>query len=1002
MSSVMPAKTTTLIDQYLEMQLEYEKKYGKDVTVVLMCVGSFYELYQVKSETENIGCAEKVAQLTNIVLTKKNKSIPEVSRSNPMLAGFPTACLPRYLSLLVDSGYTVVVVDQVTPPPNPKREVTGIYSPGTLVTEDNFGSPDSNNIVCITIGQEPLLNSTATIYTAGLSCLDVSTGRLATHEAISSRADPEFAIEDAIRFTNTYTPKEILVYNSTDLEDSKVTQLLNLTGCRLYFFRDLQPCSFQIAFQEQLLHTVYPDTGMLTAIEYLDLERRPLATLSLTLLLNYCQEQGRGMLKQLQRPENFQACQRLVLEHNAITQLNVLPLSGAPAGHRLGSLFDVFASFTSTAMGRRMLRSSLIQPLTNMESINTRLDMVEFLTKRVGKRLQFEVVEECLSGIPDIERLSRRTLIHKILPHELGSLMESFEKIEKLFNTIKAEGCLSALMPDATSTSSFASFCQKLHDTFELPQLQKGTLSINIFKAGVQEDADQAVSNLQQSQKDMAALAKYLNDLADDGPTAVTLEHTLKEGHYLSTTARRAARLKKAMTNSELKDILTGITTDSLKYDINKNSCKISCQQLEHWSLESIHAAEQLKAICQDRFADRVTDYFTEHLLALQNVGNFISTVDCLKAAAKAAVKYKYCRPTIVDADTSFIRAQDMRHPIVERIMTRCEYVPFPVNLGTEDSDMDIMLLFGANACGKSTCMRAVGLSIVMAQCGMFVPAKTMSLAPFTRIMTRIEGKDDLFNGQSTFAVEMGELRGILQRADHNSLVLGDEVAHGTETTSAVAIVTAALTWLHKNGAKALFATHLHQLAPMERIQKLPRVKCMHLEVHCDNQDNLVYDRTLKPGPGDGSYGLEVAKALRLDPSFIDMAHEIRRELLGDEGLVSTASSRYNSNLFMRPCEVCRQPGREVHHVKQQKDADENGFIDAMHKNHLSNLVVLCNRCHDMVHHPDPETGKQLQLSELKLTSNGPSRECTLVETTIVSKQKKPRAKRIARPEPSI
>ena len=408
----MAPKTLSLIDQYLEMQLEYEKKYGKDVTVLLMCVGSFYELYQVKSATENIGHAEKVAQLVNITLTKKNKNISEISRSNPLMAGFPTAHLPRYLTVLVDNGCTVIVVDQVTPPPNPKRHVTGIYSPGTLIADSNLGNPDSNYIVCITIGQEPLLNSTGTIYTTGLSCLDVSTGRLATHEAISSRVDPEYAIEDAIRFTNTYMPKEVLVHNSTKLDDSRITQLLNLTGWRVFFFRDMHTCAFQISFQEQLLRTLYPDTGLLTAIEFLDLERRPLATLSLTLLLNYCQEQGRGMLKKLQRPEDFQTCHHLRLEHNAITQLNILPLPGAcHSGHRFGSLFDILASFTSTAMGRRTLKSFLIQPLTDIKSINTRLDMVEFLTQRVSKRCQFDMIETFLTGMPDIERLSRRTLM---------------------------------------------------------------------------------------------------------------------------------------------------------------------------------------------------------------------------------------------------------------------------------------------------------------------------------------------------------------------------------------------------------------------------------------------------------------------------------------------------------------------------------------------------------------------------------------------------------------
>ena len=982
-------KPKSLVDESLDMQEEYEAKYGRD-TVVLTAVGSFMECYQVKSAEENIGCAERVASLTNIILTRKNKSIHQVSRTNPLMAGFPSASLQRYLAVLVNHGYTVVVCDQITPPPNPKRAVTGIYSPGTF-SEDALSNPDANNIVCLVVRQEALLGNLGQVFLIGMSSTDLSTGHTATHEAVSTAADPEFAIEDAVRFIHTYAPRETLLLNETRLCDDTLTNMLDVASRHTVFLRDVDPCSRRVDFQEQLLKRIYPDTGMLTAVEFLDLERRPLATLSFTLLLNFCHEHGGDIVTKLLRPEDFDPCSHLVLEHNAIAQLNVMPTG---SHQKYGSLYDCYSCFTSTAMGRRMLKSVLLKPLTDAKAIDARLDLVEHLTHN------YESVEECLRGMPDIERLARKACLQKVQPSELASLMDAFGNVGRLLETVERSATpFSDVLPGRSVLAPFQSLVASLHHTFDALVLEKHvaltSVDSNLFRRGILPDADTEEDTIKRCRENMRALREQLNDRVGAGATGVKLEQVDKDGHFLSLTTRRAATLKGHLASvSEV----AGIDPSTFVYTANGTTSRLTCAALDTWSRDSSRAVDRLRAVCCETFTQTVKDLFDVCGPSMWEVIRFVSTADFLKASAKAAVAYKYCRPRLLEKECASVKATGVRHPIVERLLTGCEYVPFWMDLG--NGSMDIMLLYGANACGKSTSSKAIGLCVVLAQCGMYVPCATMEIAPFHRVMTRIEGRDNIFAGQSSFAIEMGELRGILQRADKYSLVLGDELCKGTETTSGTAIVAAALTWLARAGAKGVFATHLHQLASMERIKKLDRVKDYHLEVHCDKRTGeLVYDRSLHPGSGDATYGLEVAQALKLDPKFMDIAHEIRRELEGDTGIVSVTQSRYNPSVFMKRCQVCDSPGKEVHHVKQQKDADEHGFIGHTHKNHASNLMVLCDRCHDLVHHPDPETGKQLVVSELKMTSSGPKREMLVVEGVPVGTLKKPRPRRLARPE---
>jgi DNA mismatch repair protein MutS len=270
-----------------------------------------------------------------------------------------------------------------------------------------------------------------------------------------------------------------------------------------------------------------------------------------------------------------------------------------------------------------------------------------------------------------------------------------------------------------------------------------------------------------------------------------------------------------------------------------------------------------------------------------------------------------------------------------------------------------------------------MGVAVIMAQAGFYVPASGFVYRPYHAIMTRILGNDNLFKGLSTFVVEMSELRVILRMADANTLVLGDELCSGTEMDSAISIFVAGLQHLYRAGASFIFATHLHEIAGYSEIREMaPRLRLAHMRVFYDKaRDTLVYDRKLQDGAGESMYGLEVCKSLHLPDDFLENANTIRVKYRGVSAKTPTASilddavpSRYNAAKLRRLCELCQQKkGTEVHHLQHQESADADNFIGHIHKNHPANLASVCEDCHREIHttgveHVKVKTGKGVRI----------------------------------------
>ena len=446
--------------------------------------------------------------------------------------------------------------------------------------------------------------------------------------------------------------------------------------------------------------------------------------------------------------------------------------------------------------------------------------------------------------------------------------------------------------------------------------------------------------------------------------------HTMaKTEPILQATKRRAVLLKNQLTNTKKIPFEFVDSNETVQQCILDTSClnykpvgsskkdvEITSPELSMWASQSYEASDKLARAILNFYCKYVTLFPSKYGKEIEEISRFVSLLDICHCKAKIAKKYNYCKPIIDEnASKAFFSAKNLRHPLIEHLQQKELYVTNDVELG---NTLDGMLLYGTNAVGKTSLIRAIGISVIMAQAGLYVPCSEFTYSPYKSIFTRILGNDDLFKGLSTFAVEMSELRTILRNADKNSLILGDELCSGTESDSALSIFTAGIETLHERKATFLFATHFHEIQHYTEIQALTRMCSKHMAVLYDQQAKmLLYDRKLRDGPGDAMYGLEVCKSLSLSDTFLFRAHEIRAKYnKHSDTMLNATTSHFNSKKIKGSCEICGNKGEEVHHLQHQQRANSHKYINnSFHKNHLANLINICKTCHDTLHKTDKQ-----------------------------------------------
>jgi DNA mismatch repair protein MutS len=897
----------------------------------------------------------------------------------------------------------------------------------------------SNNIACIWIEKisRTLAAGSGGTLIMGMTNIDIYTGRATIFETENKDSHNPTTYDEVERFISSYTPSEvILISNLSTREVEDVIHYTNIQAKVIHRVSTTEAvgggtgtgnstlkaerCTKQL-YQMEVLNTFYPD-GLAKSLEQ-SFMNYSIATQSLVYLLNFIYEHNPSLVSKIQEPVFENMSERLILANHSLRQLNIIDDAGAGSGatgggagggisSRLSSVLSLL-NHTVTPMGSRAYKYAILHPTFNEEQLEEDYAITEYMLslKDKGGSISFDTLREKLGFMKDIEKLHRHIILRKIIPYHMFCLFHNLRHIRDLYSGCLRDSHLSEYLSERWKIrDDIVGKSTLLLDTFEKTlnidlcrDINDTLFDTNIIQRGISAELDKLTDEYRCTQKSLEEVQRVLNELIQAGeqksssggePDYVKVHETDKMGISLQATKRRTKiledRIKKLPANGKVISIVIDKETNrTLMFDTtgitypaaSGSNNTIHSQQIYELCAKVVSLRAKISdlvSLVYYQFIESLHEYYHD----FENMIAFVSAADMIQNRCYVAKKYRYCRPVVAKAGTeageagaagaSFVRATGLRHCLIERINEDECYITNDVSLGG-----DGMLLYGTNAVGKTSLIRAIGVAVIMAQAGFYVPATSFIYRPYRAIMTRILGNDNLFKGLSTFVVEMSELRVILRMADTNTLVLGDELCSGTEMDSAISIFVAGLQHLYRTGASFIFATHLHEIAAYSEIREMaPRLRLAHMRVFYDkSRDTLVYDRKLQDGAGESMYGLEVCKSLHLPDDFLENANMIRVKYRGVSTKTPTASiledaapSRYNAAKLRRLCELCEKArGTEVHHLQHQESADADNFIGHIHKNHPANLASVCEDCHREIHttgveHVKVKTGKGVRI----------------------------------------
>ena len=801
------SKLSPMMQQYLSMKDEHRDQ------ILMFRLGDFYEMFFDDAVT-----ASRELELT---LTGRDCGLPDRA---PM-CGVPYHSVENYIARLVKKGYKVAICEQMENPALAKgmvkRDIVRVVTPGTLM-EANMLEEGSNNYICslCPAGER-----------CGLAFADISTGSVLVTEVSGEMA--------AINELGKYAPHEVIYAE-------ELPQLRSVVG----FLKDRLCCAAQAgdrdAYTEETAKKLV--TEQFGADTVTRLAGTPLAVRALGGLMAYLKVTQFTGLERLLEAKSYLPQEYMRLDVAARRNLELTETMRSR--EKRGTLFWVLDK-TKTSMGRRLLRSSIEQPLLSVNSINRRLNAVTELTRN---SILISELAAALDGVYDLERLMTRVVYGNPPVKDmiaLGATTARLPAIKELLGEVQC-ALLREIEQNIDPLEDVARLIGSAIDPDSDIPLKEG----GVIREGYDKQLDEA----RHLSKDIRGILAEIEEREKDATGIRTLRigYNRVFGYYIEVS-------------NSFKDQVPA-------HYIRKQTLT----NAERYITEEIKELEERVLHAQQEAIDRASELYEQvratvaaELPRIQQTAAAVAGLDMLCGLATVALNNNYCCPTVDLSDE--IEISEGRHPVVEQLLDGAPFVPNDTKLNNRENQ--IAVLTGPNMAGKSTYMRQVALIVLMAQVGSFVPAASARIGIVDGIYTRVGASDDLTTGQSTFMVEMSEVANILKEATEKSLLILDEIGRGTSTYDGMSIARAVIEYItdrKKLGAKTLFATHYHELTELEEL--IPCVKNYNVAVKKRGED-IVFLRRIIPGGVDESYGIEVSKLAGIPRWVIDRAYEVLSSL---------------------------------------------------------------------------------------------------------------------------
>ena len=799
-----------MMQHYIKTKEEYED------CILFYRLGDFYEMFFEDAET--------VSKELELTLTGKDCGLAERA---PM-CGVPFHAADNYINRLVEKGYKVAICEQMEDPKKAKgivkREVIRVVTPGTNLYTQALDETKNNYIMSVAYISNRF----------GIAFADVTTGAFMVTEVEKLRnlLDEIYKFSPAELICN-----EAFCMSGVDLEELRNRLHLSVSALDNWYFDD------------DLCQRTLKDHFHVGTLEGLGLKDYDCATIAAGALLTYLLETQKNSLDHMRKITPYITDKYMLIDSS--TRRNLELTETMREKEKRGSLLWVLDK-TKTAMGARMLRSFIEQPLIEEEAINQRLDAVEEINRQEMDR---EEIREYLGPVYDLERLISRVSYQSANPRDLIAFKTSIgmiPHIRRLLGQFQSEE-LKKVYEDMDEL-------QDLYQVLDKAIVEDPPLAMK--EGGIIKDGyDQQIDDYRQAKtKGKTWLAELeAEEKEKTGIKNLKIKYNKVFGYYLEVT-------------NSFKDMVPDYYT---RKQTLTNAERYITPRLKELEDMILGAEDKLYALEYDRFAE-IRNMIAGEVERIQKTARAIAKLDAYLSMALVASRNQYVRPKI--NTRGIIDIKDGRHPVVEKMITNDMFIPNDTYL--DNGKNRISMITGPNMAGKSTYMRQTALIVLMAQIGSFVPASKANIGIVDRIFTRVGASDDLASGQSTFMVEMTEVANILRNATAKSLLILDEIGRGTSTFDGLAIAWAVIEHISNPkllGAKTLFATHYHELTELEG--KLPGVNNYCIAVK-ERGDDIVFLRKIVKGGADKSYGIQVAKLAGVPDSVINRAKELVEELV--------------------------------------------------------------------------------------------------------------------------
>ena len=796
---------TPIRSQYLSVKQSYPD------AIVLFRLGDFYETFDDD--------AELVSNDLEITLTSrsmgKNVKVP--------MAGVPAHSLDNYLGRLIQKGHKVAICEQLSDPATSKglvdRDVVRVVTPGTVIDPNLLEQNRNNYLLALSENKESI----------GFAYVDITTGEFSVTELSS---------ETLVYELDRLSPAEIIVDVASEswLEEHILDNRFHLTSLTT-------ARGFGESYKKTLL-----DFYKVFSLESFGIESMPLGLQAAALVIEYVKATYKRDIPDLDIPTLYSVNDYMTLDSQTLKNLEIFE-SANSENKNLSVLGQI--NQTETAMGSRLLRSWLGQPLLDVESISSRLDIVEFFFVNLLVRSN---CQSLLNKMGDLERIMSRVVSGQALPRELIVLRRTIESAQDIRNilTLQESDDIRRIAMDISELPDIVSLISTAINDDPNGNVGDG----GIIKSGLSDELDSL-------KKDSTGARQYIADLeekqrSETGIKNLKVGYNHVFGYYLEVS----------------KSNVSAIPDTYIRRQTLANAERYIIPELKEYEALVLTAKDKINQLEQELYS-RVCGQISEQVDRVRKLAKTLAQIDVVCSFAQIAAQNSYVRP-IIDDDTN-ITIRSGRHPVVENVLDVGEYVANDVHF--DECDSQIIVLTGPNMAGKSTFIRQVALITLMAQIGSFVPADYARIGIVDRIFTRVGLQDDLATGKSTFMVEMIETASILNQATRRSLLILDEIGRGTSTYDGLSIAKSVIEYIHnspKLKCKTMFATHYHELTELS--ETLPHVQNFNVAV-VEQGSEVVFLHKIIPGGADRSYGIHVAQLAGMPPSVVKRAWEILEHL---------------------------------------------------------------------------------------------------------------------------